>query len=84
MADRTPHQKSIIRNYYDNKDTILVDRLQNALSELYLATSDKKRDSLWRSVETALRQTSVHNADIEFVMQKRDLQHLGKMIQSLF
>lgn len=52
MADReyTPHQKRIIKNYYDNLDDISNQKLGELIAEIYLAGTDKKKDALWKRV----------------------------------
>ena len=44
----TNYQRSIINRYYNQLDTIALTKLQELVTELYLADSDKKRDRLWQ------------------------------------
>ena len=55
MADFTRHQKKIVDRYYDNRDNIMVTKLSELVSELYLAETDKKKDQLWKRAELAMR-----------------------------
>ena len=51
MAKRTPYQDRIIRRYYQNQDQILLQRLGDLVTDLYLAEG-KNRVRLWkRTVE---------------------------------
>lgn len=37
MTDYTPYQQKIIKRYYDNQDSIQLQRLSELVGELYLA-----------------------------------------------
>ena len=56
MAERelSSYQKGVIRNYRENLDTIMLTKLQELVTELYLADSDAKRDRLWLRVQKAM------------------------------
>ncbi len=43
----TEYQKKVIKNYYDNKDLRLVQRLGELVSNLYVETSEKKKETGW-------------------------------------
>ena len=49
----TPHQKGIIKRYYENKEDLAYQALSEIVSDLYLADS-KRKQSLWGRVEKAL------------------------------
>ena len=49
MAERSKFQQNIIKNYYENFDTLQLQRLGELVTELYLATG-KKRQQHWKSV----------------------------------
>jgi hypothetical protein len=42
MAKRSSHQDKIIRNYYQNRDAIALQRAQELVTELYLASGKKR------------------------------------------
>ena len=48
MPDYTRHQKKIIERYYDRREEIMLAKLQEIVTELYLAETDAKRDQLWK------------------------------------
>ena len=52
--DCSAHQQRIIRNYYRNLDSIRAQRLQELVTELWLAETDKKRDRLWARTKDLL------------------------------
>lgn len=75
------HQKSIISRYYENLDTIVLQRISELVTELYLAKTDAKRDQLWRRAHKAMGRLNVPPAILDHIMQKRDVQILAKNLQ---
>jgi hypothetical protein len=71
MADFTPYQQKIIKRYYDNHDAILVQRLSELATELYLAEG-KKRERLWKQVGEALAKLKFPESRINHILTKRD------------
>lgn len=55
MADYTPYQKKIINRYYDHKDQILLVRLQEIVTDLFLADTEAKQKSLWNRAAKAMQ-----------------------------
>ncbi len=47
----TEYQKKVIRNFYDNKDLRLVQKLGELVSNLYLETSEKKKETGWKRIK---------------------------------
>ena len=43
----TAYQQGIISNYYNQLDTIMLTKLQELVSELYMADTDAKKKRLW-------------------------------------
>jgi hypothetical protein len=64
MAKRSAHQQRIIRNYYEHRDTIMLQKLGEMVTELYLAEG-KKRDKLWERAAAALRNLGVPDKQVE-------------------
>ncbi|MEO6810304.1 MAG: hypothetical protein ABI353_14405 [Isosphaeraceae bacterium] len=82
MADFSPHQKKIIKRYYDNFDSIKFQRLSELVTELYLAEG-KKRDRLWTRVAEALTKLEFPATRIEHLLQKRDPSLLAVVLKEL-
>lgn len=57
QQDFTPYQQKIIKRYYNNIDSIQLQRLSELVGELYLAEG-KKKQKLWSSVATTLEAVS--------------------------
>ena len=80
----TPHQKGIVRRYYEHKDTLATQKLSETLSELYLCKDERRAAKLWQVVQTALINAGVHKGRAERIVVDRDLKGLGRAIAELF
>ena len=79
--DYTPYQKNVISQYYDRLDTIMLTKLQELLSDLYLADKEAKRDRLWQRVHQAMTKLGVPPAIVEHIMAKKDIEVLAQNLQ---
>lgn len=77
----TDYQKNAISNYYKNVDTIMLGKLSEMVSELYLAETEAKAKNLWKRVEKAMTQMNIPEAIINHIMEKKDVSILAKNIQ---
>lgn len=82
MAELTKYQQSIVKNYYANLDTALLQRLGEQVTDLYLAEG-KKREKLWQSVTTSLEKLGVAKSRIEQIRQSDDARKLASLLQEL-
>lgn len=82
MADLSPHQLKIINRYYQNWDSIKLQRLSELATELYLAEG-KKRERLWRQVEDLLRKMEFPESRISHLLEKRDPSLIVGILQEL-
>ena len=58
MREYNKHQRNIIKNYYDNYDQIQLQKLQEQLTELYLAEGPA-RQKRWKAIVKALENLKV-------------------------
>jgi molybdopterin synthase catalytic subunit len=79
--DYSEYQHTVIERYYSNLDIIMLHKIGELVSELYVAETDAKRNKLWQRVEKAMTQLKVPTAIAEHIMQKRDVQILAKNLQ---
>ena len=79
--DYTKHQQGIISNYYGHLDTIMLTKLQDLVSELYLADTEKKRDRLWQRVSQAMSKLKIPPTLVEHIMSKKDVEILARNLQ---
>lgn len=68
MAEFTKFQQNAIKNFYDNRETIALQRVQELVTELYLSEG-KKLQKNWDSVILHLSKLNV---------DKKTLDHLRK------
>ena len=79
--DYTEYQKSVISGYYRNLDTIMLSKLSELVSELYLADTEAKRDRLWLRVHKAMVKLKVPDAIIDHILKRKDVEILAKNLQ---
>ncbi len=58
MAERSPYQDKIIKRYYQNQDAIMLQKLGELVSDLYLAEG-KAKARIWGRVAAALKNLKV-------------------------
>ena len=75
------YQKSVISGYYGNLDAIMLQKLSELVSELYVAETPSKREKLWERAHKAMINLKIPPAIIDHIMQKRDVQVLAKNLQ---
>ena len=80
----TPHQRGVIRRYYEHRDDIMVQKLTEIVSNLYLETDPKKKERLWARVERALVALKVTRGEIDRIMSEKDPARLAKTVERLF
>ena len=79
--DYTPHQQNIISGYYKNLDTIMLAKLQELVTELYLADTQAKRDRLWKRVEQAMTKLHIPATLAGHIMAAKDVEILAANLQ---
>ena len=75
-------QKSLISDYYRNLDTIMLNKLSELVSEIYIADSEKKKEKLWKRVLKAMENMKIPPKIVEHIMEKQDVQILAKNLQN--
>ena len=84
MAEHTPHQKGIIRRYYEHKPDIMLQRLGEIVSELAVEEDETKRRRLWSRAEKALCNLKVPSWRIAKILESQDIGLLAKVIEDFF
>lgn len=82
MAERTRYQENIIRRYYENADTIALQKIGEQISELYLAEG-KARERVWKRITDHLVKLKVSAARIEQLVKKNDVAGVAKLLEEL-
>ena len=84
MPERTPHQKRIIRDYYDHKPDIMLQKLGELVSELAVEEDEGKRRRLWARAEKALRNLKVPSWRIAKILEAQDVNLLADVVKDFF
>ena len=84
MPDYTPHQRGIIKRYYDRQRDIMLQRLGEIVSELAVAEAEGTRKRLWSRAEKALRNLKVPSARIARILDARDVHRLAEVVKDFF
>ena len=78
---RSEYQKNVISHYYDNLDTIMLTRLSELVTELYLAETAARRKQLWQRAHKAMLNLKIPPAIIDHIMEKQSVEILAKNLQ---
>ena len=82
MAELSKYQQTVVRRYYENLDTALLQRLGEQVGDLYLAEG-KKRTKLWETVGKSLAKLGVPKSRVDTVVKSDDARQLAKILQEL-
>ena len=78
----TKYQQNIIKNYYENRDAISLQRLSELVTELYLAEG-KAREKQWKYLEPVLVKLGLPKDRIEHLRKKDDPKLLANLVEEL-
>ena len=82
MAEYSKYQQNIIKNYYNNRESIALQRVQELVTELYLAEG-KKRAKLWDSLPGHLEKLGIKPKEIEHVVAEEKPELVAKLVERL-
>ncbi len=82
LDEYTRHQQGIIKRYYENKDTIQLQRLSELVTDLYLAEG-KKREKVWLSVANTLKKLEVPQSRIDHLLKQNDPVLVANLVKEL-
>lgn len=82
MPKRSRYQEKIIKNYYQNRDAISTQRIQEIVTELYLSEG-KKRARHWESLGNHLLKLGVKQERIDRLIEKDDPAAAATLVQKL-
>ena len=81
------HQQGIVKRFYDNQDTLVVQKLAELSSELYILQGDesgaKKAAAHWKSVAIAIKKTTIDPMRAARIVNERKVEDLAKVVQEL-
>jgi hypothetical protein len=82
VAVRTKFQQKAIRNFYQNRGDIALQRAQELVTELYLSEG-KARERNWKLLVTHLQALGVKPAQIEHLRKEDKPELVAKLVQEL-
>ena len=82
MTKRTSYQERAIKNYYDNREAIALQRAQELVTELYL-TEGQKRDKHWQNLASHLEKLGVKREQIDHLVAQDNPELVAKLVQKL-
>ena len=76
------HQQDLIGRYYKNLDGIMLQKLQELVTELYLAKDTPQEDRLWERAQKAMEKMNVPRPIKDHIMQKRSVEVLARNVEN--
>jgi len=76
------HQSKIIKNYYDNREAISLQRLSELVTDLYLAEG-KARETKWKQAVGALEKLGLKPDRIAELRKKDNPALLAKVVEEM-
>ena len=80
----TQYQRKVIKNFYDNKDLRLIQKLGELASNLYIETSEKKKETGWKRIKKMLTDLKVHPHEVEYLTRDKNLSMISKKLAEMF
>lgn len=81
MPEYSRHQKRIIERYYDRRDEIMLARLSEIVSDLYIHTNEKKLKQLWSRAEKAMKNLKVPPDILAHILEKQETELLARHLR---
>lgn len=82
MAKHSKYQQRIIKDYYKNRGAIAIQRLQEQVTELYLAEG-KKRERVWKNIVGHLQALEVPQKQIDHLLSKDNPALVAQLLEKL-
>jgi hypothetical protein len=82
MGKHSAYQQRAIKNYYDNKGAIMLQRLGELVTDLYLAEG-KKRETTWKRVASTLENLGVKQERIDHIHAADNPTLLANLLKEL-
>ncbi|HAY82716.1 MAG TPA: hypothetical protein DCY79_23145 [Planctomycetaceae bacterium] len=82
MPERSKYQQNVIKNYYDNRESIALQRLQELVTELYLSEG-KKREKHWKSIGNHLEKLGVKQPQIDHLVAQDKPELVANLVGDL-
>lgn len=80
MENYTRYQQGVIKSYYQNRDNVSFQRVQELLTDLYLAEG-KKKEKVWESMFNHLEKLGIPPDQLEHLKKQRKPELIAQLIQ---
>lgn len=80
--DFTPYQQKVIRNYYDNKQPLHLQKLGELVTDLYLSEG-KQREKVWDSVCQSMKVLGVAESRISHLRKQDKPELVAQLVKEL-
>ncbi|MBX3356868.1 MAG: hypothetical protein KF745_00420 [Phycisphaeraceae bacterium] len=77
------YQQGIVKRYYEHLDTLTVQKLQETLSDLYLAKPGKAADKLWQRSHELLVKAGADPAKVEHAVASGSVEKLAAIVNEV-
>lgn len=82
MSNYSKYQQNIIKKYYENRDSIALQRAQEIVTELYLTTGTK-RARQWELLKGHLAKLGMKPDQIEHLVQQDNPAVVAQLLQDM-
>ena len=82
MAKRSPYQQRVIKDYYKNRNALMLQRLGEMVTDLYLAEG-KARARLWKRIAGALEKLEVPASRIQHLIESDNPTLVADLLKTL-
>lgn len=77
------YQQKIVQRYYEHKDTLTIQKLQETLSDLYLAKPGKTADKLWQKAHELLVKAGADPKAAESAVASANIQRVAELVNKV-
>lgn len=77
------YQRKVISRFYENREHHDDQKLGELVTNLYLATTEKQKDRLWKQAQEAMTRLGVPDSRILHVVNSRDAALLAEVVKDL-
>ena len=82
MAEHSKYQQKIIKSYYDNRESIALQRVQELVTELYLSEG-KKREKYWAQLTGHLEKLGLKPDQIEHLIKQDRPELVANLVKKM-
>lgn len=80
--EHSKYQQKIIKNYYNNRGAISLQRLSELVTDLYLAEG-KTRATKWKQAASAMEKLGIKADQIRHIVQQDNPALVAKLVEDL-